>query len=123
MPTLAETVGSHRELPEGIDGVSIMPTLLGRKQEPRPFLYREFRGTQTVRMGRWKAVRNYPSQKEPVTELYDLANDIEEKHNQASVNREMVRSLERVMKEQHVPSAQFPLTNDEKLKARKKGGK
>ena len=55
MPTLLELIGAPQAAtPEGIDGISLAPTLLGRKQKPRPFLYREFPsygGQQTIRVG------------------------------------------------------------------------
>ena len=59
MPTLAEAAGC--EVPEGIDGISFMPALLGRDdQREHEFLYWEFTGyggQQALRMGDWKAVR------------------------------------------------------------------
>ena len=68
MPTLAELAGA--KTPDGIDGASVMPRLLGRTQEqPDRFLYWENipqgkGGTpawsQAVRWGTWKVLRNQP---------------------------------------------------------------
>ena len=83
MPTLLELAGATVALPKNADGISIAPTLLGKRQEARPFLYREFHGDggqQAVRVGDWKLIRrhllgnpNKPAA--PTTELYDLATD------------------------------------------------
>ena len=38
IPTLLELIGAKAATPAGLDGVSLAPILLGRKQDPRPFL-------------------------------------------------------------------------------------
>jgi arylsulfatase A-like enzyme len=86
LPTFAELTGS--EYPSSVDGISILPTLLGKpsKQEQHEFLYWEFyeRGSkQAVRMGDWKAVRFGVDGK---LELYNLKEDIGEEHNVADKN-------------------------------------
>ena len=82
LPTLLELAGAPSAIPEGTDGTSFAPTLLGKKQAPREFLYREtpgYGGQQSVRVGDWKAVRQRlnPGPRarfEPgAIELYDLA--------------------------------------------------
>ena len=78
LPTFAELAGAKP--PPAIDGISMLPTLLGRptEQKEHEVLYWEFheRGSkQAVRMGRWKAVRFGAKGK---LELYDLKNDIGE---------------------------------------------
>ncbi len=58
MPTLAEIAGLP--VPEGIDGISFLPELLGKKQMKHEYLYWEFHeqgGKIAVRMGDWKAVK------------------------------------------------------------------
>ncbi len=60
LPTILELAGAKDAIPAGTDGVSLAPALLGQKQEPRPFLYREspgYGGQQAVRVGDWKLVR------------------------------------------------------------------
>ncbi len=123
LPTLLEIAGAAARTPKDIDGLSLVPTLLGRPQAPRPFLYREspgYGGRQTVRVGDWKAVRQNlrprPAGKAakaasgPVkTELYDLAVDPAEATDVAAQNPEVVARLEKILREQHVPSPEFPL--------------
>ncbi|MGH7960037.1 MAG: sulfatase-like hydrolase/transferase, partial [Opitutaceae bacterium] len=41
LPTLLELAGAQKSTPADIDGISFAPTLLGRTQPERPFLYRE----------------------------------------------------------------------------------
>jgi arylsulfatase A len=56
LPTCAELAGV--DAPEEIDGLSMVPTLLGRPrdQEKHESLYWEFKEKHAVRMGNWKAV-------------------------------------------------------------------
>ena len=79
MPTFADVVGVSP--PEGIDGVSFLPTLLGEDSQPEhDHLYWEYHGlwngAQAVRMGRWKGVRlgGHGDPEVPI-ELYDLERD------------------------------------------------
>jgi arylsulfatase len=119
LPTLLELIGSKNATPEGRDGISFAPTLLGQKQEERPFLYREspgYGGQQSVRMGNWKGIRTNlnprpkaKDQKATEIELYDLAHDEAETKNIAAQHPEIVAKLEAIMKEQHVPTKLWPL--------------
>jgi arylsulfatase A-like enzyme len=124
LPTLLDLVGAKQAVPGGLDGISFAPTLLGRTQPERPFLYREFPsygGQQSVRVGNWKAVRQdlLPRRKakpwaaavKPVvkTELYDLAADPEESTDRSLVEPDIVARLEKLMAQQHAPSKDFPM--------------
>lgn len=103
MATVADLLGA--ELPVETDGVSLLPTLLGRsgEQEQHDALYWEFYergGAQAVRMGRWKGVRK-PIFEGPI-ELYDLETDPGETRNVAAEHPEVVRRLEEIMEAEHV---------------------
>lgn len=102
--------------PEKIDGVSMMPTLLGRAQtNQHDFLYWEFheRGfQQALRMGRWKAVR--PQADKPL-ELYDLKTDLSEKTNVASEHPDVVAKIESYLKSARTESAEWPIKKPEKM--------
>ena len=91
LPTVADIVGF--EAPEGIDGVSILPSLLDNEPGPgERFLY--WGGTpgnaEAVRWGRWKAVREGP---EESLELFDLQKDPEEAADVASEHPEVVARI------------------------------
>ena len=101
MPTLAEL--AYAAPPEAIDGISIVPTLLGeqeagRRQRDHEYLYWEFEGQTAVRIGHWKGVR--PGADEPF-ELYDLLNDIEETHDVAGLHPEVVSRMATYAQEAH----------------------
>ncbi|MGH9370886.1 MAG: sulfatase-like hydrolase/transferase, partial [Vicinamibacterales bacterium] len=105
--TAAELTGD--EPPEGTDGISIAPTLLGRgRQREHEALYWEFhsRGSsQAVRMGRWKGIRtNAAKQADGPIELYDLDRDPGETSNVAAAHAEVVKRIEAIMKGSHTPA-------------------
>ena len=111
LPTFADITGAH--VPEGLDGISFLPTLLGRKgQKEHDYLYWEFHeqgGKVAVRMGNWKAVSlDVDNNKLVVTELYDLSNDIGETDNIADAHTDIVKKIEGIMKQVHVKSEDFP---------------
>jgi arylsulfatase A len=112
MPTLLDAIGAADQIPDNIDGISLLPTLTGESEPERPFLYREFPsygGQQTIRVGDWKAVRQGMTRGNLVVELYNIKDDISESRNVADRNPEIVARLTRMMDEQHVPSRLFPL--------------
>jgi arylsulfatase A-like enzyme len=119
LPTLLELIGAKDRLPAGIDGISFAPTLLGRQQEPRPFLYREspgYEGQQSVRVGEWKAIRrnlNPPSREgnqiPGAVELYNLKEDPGETRDVAARQPALVNQLARIMQAQHTKSELFPI--------------
>ena len=112
MPTILELIGASEAVPKDIDGISLAPTLLGRKQPPRKFLYREFSGyggQQSIRVGDFKAIRTNMGRGNLTIELYDLAKDIGEQNNIAADHPDVVAKLEKLMQQQHTRSGLFPL--------------
>jgi arylsulfatase A-like enzyme len=105
-PTFAELTG--QQPPKEIDGVSIVPTLLGHpdRQIKRELFYWEAAPQQAVRMGEWKAYRASP--KKPL-ELYNLVDDIGETKDLATEQPEIARRMERLMRESRTDSPDFPL--------------
>jgi arylsulfatase A len=118
LPTLLELSGNKAQTPKDTDGISFASTLLGEKQEARPFLYREspgYTGQQCVRVGDWKALRRNLSpapkakdQKMGALELYNLATDPAEKEDVAATNADVVAKLKAIMEREHVKSEVFP---------------
>jgi arylsulfatase len=111
LPTLCDAAGI--ESPKDIDGVSLLPTLLGRDgQRQHEFLYWEFPGyggQQAVRAGNWKAVRQNLGKGPSGVELYDLDVDPSEKKDVAAARPDVVKRLTEIMRKEHTPSEQFPL--------------
>lgn len=111
LPTLLELSGAADRTPSGHDGLSFAPTLLGKAQPERAFLYRESPaagGQQAVRVGNWKGVRPNLSSSTAL-ELYDLAKDPKEQHNVAAQHPDVVTRLTKLLEQQHVKSELFPL--------------
>jgi arylsulfatase A-like enzyme len=117
MPTFAEITGS--EVPQNIDGISFLPTLLGKKgQKQHEYLYWEFHeqgGKIGVRMGEWKGVKlNVDKQPLGQIELYNLSDDPGETNNIASSHQDIVKKMEAIMQNAHVPSKDFPFLSETK---------
>jgi arylsulfatase A-like enzyme len=96
LPTACELGGAQS--PATIDGLSIVPTLMGKDQRPHEYLYWEFyeRGfDQAIRMGDWKGIRNGLG--EPL-QLYNLKADLQEKNDVAARFGDIVAELEAKMK-------------------------
>lgn len=103
-PTFAEMV--EVKIPEDVDGISLLPTFLGKKQVKHDYLYWEYVGKQAIRIGRWKAVK--PGIDKDI-ELYDLENDMDEKNNVADQHPEIVAEIVELMKTARTESELFPL--------------
>jgi len=106
LPTAAELAGV--DPPEDVDGISVMPTLLGKQQETHEFLYWEFfeRGfQQAVRYDKWKAIRL--KQGQPLV-LYDVTKDLGEEHDVAAQHPDVVARIEDYLKTARTESKYWP---------------
>ena len=115
-PTFSEIAGIA--VPANLDGISFLPTLLNKPeaQKQHEYLYWEFHekgGRQAVRKGKWKAVKyNVLKQPNAPIELYDLSQDVGEKNNIASKHPEIVKDMERILKEARTPSDVFTFSQN-----------
>ena len=111
MPTLRELTGTG--VAEGLDGVSLLPLLEGRKgQKEHEYLYFEFQelgGRQAVREGPWKLVHMAVRSANPYYELYNLDTDPGETEDVAELYPEVMERLQGIMREAHIPNPNFPL--------------
>jgi len=114
LPTAAALAGLKP--PKNIDGISMLPTLLGnpQRQKKHEYLYWEFHergGKQALRWGRWKAVRLkwHKNPKGPL-ELYDLENDPAESVNIAKGHPDIVAKMEKFLEMARVDSPDFPVS-------------
>jgi uncharacterized sulfatase len=109
LPTACELAGI---MPPGdIDGISYLPTLLGRseQQKSHEYLYCEsLEGATTVgvRFGDWKLVKYWPKRQDGSGEqadgtslwrLYNLSNDIGEQNDLADQHPEIVQQIIRLI--------------------------
>ena len=99
LPACAELAGTG--VPEGIDGLSMVPSLLGRsnEQEKHASLYWEFRDKQAVRMGDWKGVR--PEGQRGGLELYDLERDVGEQEDLSRQHPEISAKIKQILEMAH----------------------
>lgn len=102
MATFADAAGV--DIPDG-DGISLLPSMLGKDQEGHPWLYWEYLehgGQQALRFGDFKAYRDslaiYPDRN---WKIYDLSSDPVESKDLASEYPEMVVKADRIAEEQH----------------------
>lgn len=117
LPTFCELAGA--QTPQGLDGISMVPTLTGRGEQPKhELLYWEFteRGkSQAVRMGKWKGVRkNLKQNPNAPLELFNIEADLGETTNIAAAHPDIVKMLNDALKSEHVESATFPLFGTKK---------
>ncbi len=96
LPTACDLAGV--QAPKNIDGISFLPTLLGKRQKEHEYLYWEFHERkatdQAVRMGDWKAVRHGAK---GAIELYDLKHDVAENHNVAGEHPDIVAKAKNIL--------------------------
>ena len=103
LPTVAELAGATP--PEDIDGLSIVPELLGPEKAGRPqpqheFLYWELGGQTAIRMQDWKAIQ--PG-RNAGWELYDLSRDVSEQHDVSAAHPEVLARLKSLARQAHEP--------------------
>ncbi|NOX98870.1 MAG: arylsulfatase [Verrucomicrobia bacterium] len=102
-PTLTDIAGAKS--PDDLDGLSILPTLIGekaagKKQQQHDKLYWEYRGQVAVRKDHWKAIQMKPNSP---WELYDLKKDISETTSVADQHPELMKEMQAFAKREHTP--------------------
>ena len=116
LPTAAELAGA--KAPPNIDGISVLPTLLGKPQKPHDYLYWESNGgkdgfRQAIRMGDWKGVRTGLT---GPLELYDLARDRAEKNDVAAQHPEVVARMRNALATARTDTDEYPVERPKKKK-------
>jgi len=108
LPTAADLAGTSA--PKGIDGISIMPAMLGKKQNAHPYLYWEqltpAKLTKALRMGEWKA---YQAAVGAPVELYNLAADPAESKDVAAAHPDVVKKAEKIFATARVEAVPPPV--------------
>ncbi|MBG86422.1 MAG: hypothetical protein CMO80_05920 [Verrucomicrobiales bacterium] len=104
LPTLAEL--TKAKAPADIDGLSILPEILGakvvgRKQETHEMLYWEYANQIAVRWNNWKAIQ--PG-KNKDWELYNLSKDISETISIADAHPDILKRMQAFAVASHEPA-------------------
>ena len=112
-PTLCDI--ANTAAPGNLDGVSVLPAILGSDQKNRKHLYWEYHSPfqQAVRMEDWKAIRF--GTKEDI-ELYDLSKDSSESNNIASKHPEIIKEVNEIMNTSRTESPFWPAFEYQKIK-------
>lgn len=106
-PTAAELAGTN--MPDGIDGISMVNALMGKPQQNHDYLYWEFHeqgGKRAIRKGGWKAVR---SQWNGPIELYNLGDDLGESNNIANAYPDLVKTMDNLFHSARTESPFYPV--------------
>ena len=104
MPTLCDIAGV--KVPKS-DGISFLPTLLGKRQKSHDYLYWEFppfkqdRGWLSIRMGQWKGLVESVADGNTDMQLFDITIDPREEHNVAADNPKIIKAMWQAVKESH----------------------
>lgn len=111
MPTFAALTGSNKHLPQHLNGINILPLFYGKQLDTdHRLLYWEFPGVQrAARKGDWKCVT---TKRGAPLELYNIKEDMEERHNLADQYPEMVKEFDKEMKAIRHPSPNWPLDGE-----------
>ena len=94
LPTACALAGV--KTPANVDGVNLMPYLLGKnKADPHEALYWRFGPQKAIRKGNWSLVdwRNFETKTNSGWQLYDLSKDIGQQNNLAAKHPELVAEL------------------------------
>jgi arylsulfatase A-like enzyme len=115
LPTCCDIAGVKP--PKNTDGISMLPTLLGRanKQKQHEYLYWEFHEQgkkQAVRVGHWKAVRlDVAKNPDGPIELYNLKDDLGEQNNVVDKYPDIVAKAAEYMRQARTQSEHWPLNS------------
>lgn len=96
LPTILAATGTAIEGTAELDGVNLLPYLKNEKKEaPHESLYWRFGDQMALRQGDWKLVKAREEGAAPATpQLYNMSDDISEKHDLAAQNPDIVARLQ-----------------------------
>ncbi|WP_459557324.1 sulfatase family protein [Lacunimicrobium album] len=126
LPTLITAAGGKVDHDWNLDGVDLMPYLTGKKATPpHESLFWRYGEQWAVRHGDYKLVVGDEGSGSP--ELYDLTQDISEKQDLATQQREKVKELQSLYDawnaEQAEPQAEMGTSDKKPKKAKKKAAR
>ncbi len=112
-PTILDLTGTSADIPQTMDGRSILPIIDGEKLEERPLIWHyPHYGNQggepssVIRMGDWKLIWYYEDEH---AELYQLSSNLSEEHDVAESHPDRVEQMkEKLMDYLQETGADFP---------------
>lgn len=102
MPTLCEMAGYKTDYKS--DGISFLPTLLGKNQQRHEYIYWEYPetgGWKAIRWGEWKGIIRNIRKGNDTMELYNLTADIQEQNDVAEQHPDIIEKMREFMAESH----------------------
>ena len=114
-----DLIGAEEDLPDGLDGVSLMPLLRGAAIEPRPiFWHYPHYGNQggtpgsSLIVGQYKLIEFY---EDLHYELYDISTDLSEQNNLINQYPEKAEEMKQLLHQwQEQVCAKFPTVNPDR---------
>ncbi len=106
-PTLTQIARAPQQ--KELDGISLLPTILGKTQKKHKALYWEFpegTGSRALRMGKWKGFISNIKKGNKKIQLFDLEKDPQEQHNIAEKHPCIVEQIHALMQKAHTPPAE-----------------
>jgi arylsulfatase A len=112
LPTVCELIGQQAH--ENIQGISYVPTLLGKNNQPKhPHLYWEHHEQnirRAIQVGDWKLVQtNVALPDQTTTELFDIGKDIGETTDLSKEHPEKTAELLELIRTARIPNKNFPI--------------
>ena len=86
------------------DGLSYLPSLIGKEQKEHDYLYWEFPaygGQQAIRINQWKGIKRDLFKGSSNLKLYDLSKDPKELNDVANLYPNVVDNMEKLLKQAH----------------------
>lgn len=95
LPTFLAMANGGSTCPHALDGIDISPTLFDQQSLPARDLFWRFNGKAAIRRSQWKLVRT----EDAGCELFDIDNDIREKHDLSTEQPALVKQLAQALED------------------------
>ena len=107
-------------MPEGLDGISILPVLRGNeasvKRKPMVWVYPEYGGQVAVRIGGFKVMRSGLKTKKPTGwQVYDIVSDPNETKDLAAERPELIKEAKSILESEWKDNQRFPMSKAKAL--------